>query len=194
MTGVIRSAYRRTWWALVLRGVLAIAIGAAILWRPMDSIAAFALVIAWWALFGGVTQVVHAFALRGVLPRWWLLLVSGLVGIAFGIAALSNYPALSLAFAVVWATWWLFLTGGFAILVAFVERGHGLAWGWTLAFGALCIVAGVFALMSPPATLAAILGLIAGFAIVSGALLLMGAFALSSAKAEVADALHRTST
>jgi len=189
MSAVIRDAYRRAWWALVLRGILGVAIGAYILWRPLDSIAAFALLIAWWALFTGVVQVVHSIALRAVFSRWWVLL-SGLVGAAFGIAALFYYPGLSLAFAVVWVTWWLLLTGALAIFAAVVERNLGLSWAWTLAFGVLSIVAAVFALMSPPATLAAIMGLIAGFAIVSGAVQLMAAFKLSSAKAEVGDALR----
>jgi uncharacterized membrane protein HdeD (DUF308 family) len=189
-TDVLRSAYRRAWWALVLRGLLALALGLFILWRPMDSIASFALVIAIYALFSGIVQIVHSFNLRGVFQQWWLLLLNGLVSSAFGIAALYYYPTLSLAFAVVWAAWWLFLTGGIAIYAAIVERRMGVSWGWTLAFGILSILAGVFAFMSPPATLAAIMGLIAGFAIISGIFLLIGAFRLTSAKQEIVNAVR----
>lgn len=187
---VIRTAYQRAWWALVLRGLLAIAIAVLILWRPLDSVAAFALLIALWALFVGIVQMVHAFELRSVLPQWWVLLLTGFVSAAFGAAALYYYPGLSLAFAVVWTTWWLILTGALAIYVAVWERSVGLSWGWTLAFGIVSIGTGVLAIMNPPATLAAIMGLIAGFAVVSGVVLLIGAFKLSSVKAEVTDALR----
>ena len=189
-TDVLRSAYRRAWWALVLRGLLALTLGIFILWRPMDSIASFALVIAIYALFSGIVQIVHALDLRAVFDRWWILLLSGLVSTIFGIAAIYYYPTLSLAFAVVWAAWWLFLSGGIAIYAAIVERRMGVSWGWTMAFGILSIVAGVFAFMSPPVTLAAIMGLIAGFAIISGVFLLIGAFRLSSAKQEIASAIR----
>ena len=185
---VIRTAYRRAWWALVLRGLLAIAVGVFILLRPLDSIASFALVIALWALFIGIVQIVHAFELRSVFANWWVLFLGGFMSAAFGVAALYYYPGLSLAFAVVWTTWWLVITGGFAIYIAVWERTVGLSWGWTLAFGILYVAAGVFAFMAPHVTLAAILGLIAGFALVSGLLLLIGAFRLSAAKAAVADA------
>jgi uncharacterized membrane protein HdeD (DUF308 family) len=189
-TDLIQSAYRRTWWALVVRGVLALALGVFILWRPMESIASFALVIAIWALFSGIVQIVHAFDLRDLFQQWWVLLLSGLVSAAFGVAALYYYPVLSLTFAVVWATWWLFLTGAFAIYAAIVERRLGVSWGWTLALGIVSIIAGVLALMNPPVTLAAIMGLIAGFAIVSGVVLLIGAFRLTSAKHEVTSAMR----
>jgi uncharacterized membrane protein HdeD (DUF308 family) len=189
-TDMIQSAYRRTWWALLLRGLLALALGLFILTRPLDSIASFALVIALWALFSGIVQIVHAFDLRSLFDKWWLLLLSGLVSAAFGVAALYYYPTLSLAFAVVWVTWWLLLTGGLAIYAAIVERRLGLSWGWTLALGIVSIIAAVFALMSPPVTLAAIMGLIAGFAIVSGVVLLMGALRLTSAKHDVIDAVR----
>ncbi len=72
----------------MLRGLLAIAVVAFILWRPLDSIASLALVIALWALLVGIVQMVHALELRSVLPQWWVLLLTGFVSAAFGAAAL----------------------------------------------------------------------------------------------------------
>jgi uncharacterized membrane protein HdeD (DUF308 family) len=187
---IIETAYRRTSWALVLRGLLALALGIFIIWRPMDSIASFALMIAIWALFSGIVQIVHAFDLRAVFQQWWVLLLSGLIGTGFGIAALYYYPTLSLSFAVVWAAWWLLLTGGLGVYAGIVERRMGVSWGWTVTFGAVSIIAGIVAIMYPPVTLAAIMGLISGFAIVSGIVLLIGAFRLSSAKQEVLNAVR----
>lgn len=184
-TDLIESAYRRTWWALVLRGLLAIAVGVVILWRPVESVAAFALFIAIWALFNGIVQIVHSFDLRPVFDRWWVLLLSGLVNMVFGVAALYYYPGLSLAFAVTLTAWWLLVTGGLASYAAMVERQMGVSWGWTLAFGILSIICGVLAIMNPPTTLAALMGLIAGFAIVAGVVQLIAAYRLSSFKGEV---------
>ena len=136
-TDLIRSAYRRAKWALVLRGVIALAIGVFILWRPMESIASLALVIALWAMFVGVVQIVHALELRAVLDRWWVLLLTGLVSLVFGIAAIYYYPGLSLAFAVVWFTWWLVVTGVLGIFGGLMEKKLGLSWVWTVGFGVL---------------------------------------------------------
>jgi uncharacterized membrane protein HdeD (DUF308 family) len=186
---LIQSAYRRTWWSLVLRGLFGIALGAIIIWRPIESVASFALVVALWAFFSGVVQIVHAIDLRAVFSQWWVMLISGLVSVGFGLAAIYYYPALSLTFAVVWVAWWLLLTGGLAIYLAIQERSLGMPWGWTFVFGLSGIVTAALAFMNPPATLAAIMGLIAGFAIVSGVVLLDGAYKLSTAKEQIAAAV-----
>ena len=185
----IQSAYQRTWWSLVLRGLFGIALGAIIFWRPIESIALFALVIAIWAFFSGVVQIVHAVDLRPVFSQWWLMLLSGLVSVAFGVAAVYYYPVLSLSFAVLWAAWWLLVTGGLAIYIAMQERRLGLPSGWTFVFGFSGIVTSVLAFMNPPATLGAIMGLIAGFAIVSGVALLVGAYKLATAKEQITATL-----
>src|SRR6266568_4352856 len=114
MTGGVLDSASKTahlaWWALLLRGLLSVAVGVFIFARPMDSVAAFALVI---------------------------------------------YAAMQ-------------------------ERQMGMQWGWTAAFGVLSVAAGVFALIAPPITLAAIIGLIAGFALLAGEVKLMAAYKLRS--------------
>jgi uncharacterized membrane protein HdeD (DUF308 family) len=176
----LKRVYRLGWWSLFLRGLLGVAVGVLILVRPLDSVAAFALVIAFWAIFSGLTTTVHAFELKPVAPHWRVMLLSGLVGVGFGVAALVYYPGLSLTFAVVLVAWWLTLSGAIGIYVAVMEKKLGLQWGWAAAFGVLSVAAGLFAIMAPPVTLAAIMGLIAGFAIVSGLTLIFGAFKVRS--------------
>src|ERR1700722_14976944 len=103
----LHKAYNRGRRALLLRGLIALALGIFILARPLESVAAFALVIAVWALGARIDQNVQGVEMRWVLPPWWLLVLGGVVSAAFGIAAFYDYPALSLTFAVVWASYWL---------------------------------------------------------------------------------------
>ena len=193
LTDNIRQAFHRTWWAVVIRGLVAIALGILILVRPLESVAALALVIAIWALVNGITEIVHAIDLKPIFPSWWLLLLGGLVSAGFGVAALYYYPGLSLAFAVTWTSFWLALSGVLGITVSLQMKKAGLSWGWYFAWGLVCLAASVMALLSPPATLAAIMGLIAGFAIVSGAVLLFGAFRLKSLERDVDQSIRHPS-
>jgi uncharacterized membrane protein HdeD (DUF308 family) len=185
----LRQAYNQTKWALLLRGLLSLAVGIAILVRPMASVAALALVIALWSLFDGIVNIVRSFSLRAIVQHWWVGLLTGLVSFAFGVAALYYFPGLSLTFAVVWTAYWLTFSGVIAVYMAWMERSAGVPWAWTMAFGALAIVSGIFAFMSPQLTLAALLGVLAGFAIISGVFLLMGAARMASVQYDVKQAI-----
>lgn len=189
----LKQAFRRTWWALVIRGLLAVALGVFILAKPLDSVAAFALVIAIWAIVAGITEIVHSLDLRPFFGSWWVLLLGGLVSVVFGVAALYYYPDLSLAFAVTWVSFWLMLSGILGITVSVRQRQAGLPWGWVFTWGLLSIAVSIVALASPPATLVAIMGLISAFAIVSGVTLLVGAFRLKSVAEGVSQAVRQPS-
>jgi uncharacterized membrane protein HdeD (DUF308 family) len=193
ITDDIVSAYNRGKWALIIRGVLGIALGVVIFTRPLASVAAFALVVAIWALSDGIVSIVHAFELRPVLTHWWALLLSGLVSVAFGVAALYFYPVLSLTFAVVWTAWWLISAGVLAIYASVQERKIDVPWGWTLTFGIIALAAGVLAIMYPGITLATLMGTMGTFGIVGGIAMLVGAGKLQSFQHDVKRAIRTPS-
>ncbi len=180
----IRKLYHQTKWALALRGLLSVIVGIVIVTRPMASVAALALVIALWSLFDGAVNIVRSFQVRGIAPHWWVLLLGGIVSVAFGGAALYFFPTLSLTFAVIWTAYWLTLSGVIALYAGFQERSAGLSWGWTMAFGVVAIIGGLFAFMNPAATLASLLVVLSTFAIVSGVFLLMAAGKMQSLERE----------
>lgn len=184
----IKSLYGRTKWALFLRGIFGLVLGAFIIARPLDSVAALALVIAFWALLDGFTSVVRAFTIRDFAQHWWVMLLTGLVSIGFGIAALYYYPGLSLTFAVLWTSFWLITAGVLGVYVAFQEREFGVSWGWMMALGLVAVAAGVVAYMYPQVTLAWLLALIATYGIVSGVIMLMAAWKLQSFQSDVRQA------
>jgi len=185
ITDDMKAVYNRTKWALVVRGVFGIALGIFIISRPFDSVAAFALVIALWALLDGIVKMVHAFDLRPIASHWWVLLLAGVVSTLFGAAALYYYPGLSLSFAVAWTALWLITGGALAIYVAIQERNAKQSWGWTLAFGLIAIALGALSVMYPGITLGGLIGLIAAFGIVGGIALLVGAGKMQSFQSDV---------
>jgi len=177
--------YDRARWGLIVRGLIALAIGIFIFIRPFASVAAFALVIAIWALVTGIEQIVHSFDLREAAPHWWLYLLGGIISVLFGIAALYYYPALSLAFAIIWVAYWLVLSGFVGIYTAIMERRVSIPWGWTMAWGVVNVIAGFYAIAVPRLTLAVIVYLIAAFAIISGLFQIFEAVSLGTARARL---------
>jgi uncharacterized membrane protein HdeD (DUF308 family) len=187
----LRQQYRRTQWRLIIRGLLALAIGIFLISRPIASALVLALVIAIWALVHGITDIVHAFDLRPLFRGWWVLLVGGLAGVVFGVLALYYYPALPLILVVVLFGLWLFISGIFGVYQAVEEKRAGLPWGWSLTWGLLSVIVGVAALIYQGITLAAVLVLIAVFAIASGVVQLVAAFRLRSVARDVAATVRR---
>lgn len=186
----LKSAYHRDKRALVLRGIIAIAVGVFILARPLASVAAFALVIAMWALFDGVVNIVLAFELREVAHHWLGRLLAGIIGVAFGVLAFYYYPFLSLSYAVVITSLWMLTAGLIGVYIALEERRAGQRWGWMMTFAIVGIAAGIAAFMRPGATLAVLMVFLAWFGIIGGFAMLMGAGRMQAIEHDVKHAMH----
>lgn len=172
--GILTTRHRSRW-ALVLRGLFALVAGIYIIARPFESVAILALVLAVWLLVDGIVHIVHAFDLRDSVPHWWVMLLNGIIGVAFGLGGLYFYPVLTLAYAVIWTTLWLLITGGAAIFVAVQEKRDHLSWVPMLAFGFVSVSVGVLAFVRPAITVAVLTELLAVFGIVGGIALLVSA-------------------
>ena len=93
------------WWVLVVRGVMAIALGIfAIVW-PQETIAALVLVFGAIALVDGTFAVVASIAGHSLTPYWWVLLLQGLLGVGVGVLTLFNPAITAVALLIYIAVW-----------------------------------------------------------------------------------------
>jgi uncharacterized membrane protein HdeD (DUF308 family) len=77
-------------WPLILIGLLGIAVGGFTLARPGVTALAILIWIAAWAIGVGVLQVVLAFRLRREISGEWLLALSGVLSVIFGVVTIGN--------------------------------------------------------------------------------------------------------
>jgi len=79
------------WWGLIT-AVLAIAVGAYLIWRPLAGVLSLTLAVA--AFFGvqGILQIVAATGHRGVLASWGWLLANGVVNLILAAIIVSGWP------------------------------------------------------------------------------------------------------
>jgi uncharacterized membrane protein HdeD (DUF308 family) len=97
----IRGAkgYKR-WWLLLITGILSVVAGVlAFIWPGITALVLLGL-IAGWALITGVLEVVAAIQMRKYIDGEWLLALSGIASVLFGVLLLLNPFAGALA--VVW--------------------------------------------------------------------------------------------
>lgn len=111
-------------WPLVVVGLLGIAAGVlTFVWPGMTALVLLSFIAA-WALITGVFQVVAAIRLRKVISNEWLLAISGVLSMAFGVLMLAR-PAAG-ALAVIWIIGWYATLFG-VTLVMLGLRIKGLA-------------------------------------------------------------------
>jgi uncharacterized membrane protein HdeD (DUF308 family) len=80
----------RTWWEMVVLGLLGVGFGIAALVWPGLVLATLLALVGAWAVARGVLEIVAAIKLRKVLDDEWILGLSGALSIAFGALLLAK--------------------------------------------------------------------------------------------------------
>jgi uncharacterized membrane protein HdeD (DUF308 family) len=163
------------WWALALRGVIAILFGLAALVRPDIALEALILLFGAYALVDGAFAIVGVFGgTRSGTPRW-LLLLEGVVGILAGVIAFV-YPGLT-AFALLYlVAAWAIVTGIAQIATA-IRLRQEITGEWALILGGvLSVIFGLLLAVLPGVGILSLIWLIGAYAVVFGVLMLITAF------------------
>ncbi len=90
---------RGQWWALIIEGILGISAGVLAIALPGMTALVLLFVIAYWAIATGVFRVIMAIRLRKEIQGEWLLALSGVVSVLFGLALIVMPVAGALAVA-----------------------------------------------------------------------------------------------
>lgn len=103
----------RNWGWVAARGIVTILFGLLLLY-----------LIAVWALVTGGAEIVAAIRLRSMLASEWLLILAGLLSVAFGILLFRVAPQ-EAPFIALWTGWFALAIG--SVMVAFALHLRGLA-------------------------------------------------------------------
>ncbi len=171
----MRIMFLHHWWAVALRGVIAILFGLAALFWPHLTQTTLVLFFGAFALVGGIFAIVVALGDRGAHDRWWVLLLEGLAGIVVGLITFF-WPAITTLSLLFLIAIWAIVTGILEIVVAvWMHRVIGNEWMLLLS-GIASVLFGLLLALFPGPGLLALTWLIGLYAIVFGVLLLAFAF------------------
>jgi uncharacterized membrane protein HdeD (DUF308 family) len=121
VAGIRGSGGRK--WLLLAEGVLSVLAGLAVLFWPGMSALVLLYVISFWAILTGLLKVVMAIGLRREIDNEWLMILSGVLSVVFGVV-LGALPGVGLL-SLVWLVGIYALIFGVALIVlGFRVRGQ----------------------------------------------------------------------
>ena len=123
-SAIAKRRDNRHWWLLLLWGVVGIVVGVMTFIMPGITGLVLLMYIAAWAVITGVLQIVAAIRLRKEIKGEWLMILSGLVSVAFGVLLFLQPGAGALAVAWIIAAY-AFIFGVLMVLLAFKVRKLG---------------------------------------------------------------------
>jgi uncharacterized membrane protein HdeD (DUF308 family) len=162
------------WWALALRGLVAVLFGLSTFFLPGITLVTLVLLFGAYALVDGAFNVIAFFR---VASHHWALLVEGAIGIMAGVLTFA-WPAITAVVLLYVIAFWAMVTGIFEI-IAGIRLRKAAAHEWLLLLmGAFSVLFGLLILFAPGAGALAIVLWIGAYALVFGVFLLTLAFRL----------------
>jgi uncharacterized membrane protein HdeD (DUF308 family) len=176
LSDAMSACLARNWWAVLLRGLLAIVLGVLTLALPAVSLASLVLLFAVYMLADGVLGIVSAVRAARQHERWGWLVLEGLLDIAAGVAALA-WPGLTIIVFVILVAAWAIVTGIALLAATFrLNAQHG-RWLMGLA-GVLSLIWGILLIVAPIGGALILMLWIGAYALVFGITLVVLAFRL----------------
>ena len=160
----------RNWWAVALRGAIALIAGIVCLAMPGVTLVTILILAAAYFLADGVLSIIATVRAARRHERWWPFVIEGLLDLAAGVAIIV-WPGISLvAFTYLVAVWAIF-TG---VIMAMGAGMYGGGWArWLLGLGGvLSVLLGVIMIAQPAAGVLALIGIFAAYLLMFGAVLL----------------------
>jgi uncharacterized membrane protein HdeD (DUF308 family) len=170
------------WWAIALRGFVALIFGILVLAWP--AIALFILAIAFGAyvFVDGIFTLVAAVNYKAGAGRRTWLFIRGIAGIIVGLITFF-WPAITALALVIIIAAWALVTGVMELIFAFkANQDSAIRWMFAIS-GILSLILGALMLAQPLLGALVIVWIIGAYAVLAGILLITLGFRLRSVKA-----------
>ena len=85
ISGIVSFGRNQRWWPALLRGIAGIIIGILTFFWPGTTALALLYLIAAWEIVTGTIEIIAAIQLRRIIPNEWVMIISGIASILFGL-------------------------------------------------------------------------------------------------------------
>jgi uncharacterized membrane protein HdeD (DUF308 family) len=164
------------WWVILVRGIILILLGMAMLIWPKQSLQVFGIIFVAYLFIDGIMSIFQGFSERKQGQSGAGDFVVGALAIIAGIVILV-WPQWSVEVVGYLIAFWALLAGISGVAGGLAMRKQpGSGWGWFVAWGALALIFGLIVLFNPATGILSILWLVAIWAIMAGIVFAIASF------------------
>jgi uncharacterized membrane protein HdeD (DUF308 family) len=168
---MLLQTLKRHWWVPVLRGVAAIIFGVIAFTHPVMAAA--------WVLIDGIFRIVGAIGHRREDSDWGSNLIIGILGVIVGLLTF-HAPGVTALALVIYIAAWALMVGATEIALAIKMRREIKGEWFLILMGLASIIFAALLLWNPLAGAAALIWIIAWYAVIMGVLAIVFGFRLRS--------------
>lgn len=182
----VPSLLPHLWKSTLLSGLLALALGIAVLVWPTITILAAAILFGAYLLISGAAQVFFAFGLHVSAGGRVLLFISGAASLVLAVLCFRHFGQ---GIAILLLAIWIgvgFIFRGVATTVSAISDASLPGRGWAIFIGVISLLAGIVMLASPFESLAILTFVVGIWFVVIGVFEIVSAFGIRSAANRVA--------
>jgi uncharacterized membrane protein HdeD (DUF308 family) len=163
--------FARRWWAVLLRGILAVMVGVLTFAWPAVTLYVLVLLFGCYALVDGVFSLVTAAGGRNRQDRW-ILALEGVIGLWAGVVALRA-PHVIATVLIFFVSFWAMTMGFLKIAAAYRLRREISGEFWLAASGVLSVVFALLVLARPAIGAISLVLIFAGYITLMGIIMIM---------------------
>ncbi len=179
---------RKYWWIMLIRGILAIALGVMMIAWPEATVKVAIFLFGLYFILDGIASITMGIMSGRAGEKWGWLVFVGVLDIGAGIVAFV-WPGATALVLLYLIAFWSILAGGMAIFGSFSLKSAGARdWGWVLFGGIVSLIFGIILLIAPGHGILGLIWLVAIWAIVFGIVLIVNSFIVRSVSGTILDA------
>ncbi len=175
---MLLETFKKHWWVPVVRGVAAIIFGIIAFTHPVMAAATLVLFFGAWVLIDGIFRIVGAIRDRSDSDWGWQLVI-GILGVMVGLLTF-HAPGITALALVIYIAAWALMIGATEIALAIKMRREIKGEWFLILMGLASIIFAGLLLWNPIAGAAALIWIIAWYAVIMGVLAIIFGFRLRS--------------
>ena len=188
------TLFDQVWKSSVLSGVIAVALGAAVLAWPGKTLLVAAFLFGAYLLLSGIAQVFFAFGLHTSAGSRILLFISGAASLVLAVLAFRHFgsdPETALLLLAIWIGVGFIFRGVATTATAISELSGTPGRGWSIVLGILTVLAGIVTLAYPFDSLVTLTLVVGIWLIVIGVVEIIAGLKLRHTEHEVRNTVNQ---